>query len=67
MFLILPESINRRKGRVTEMFFKLKETKDTKLYKNMKAELDTLIPIVSGFEQQDAQEFLVFFLELLDK
>lgn len=37
LFIILPESINRRRGAITEMFFKLKETKDTRLYKAMKA------------------------------
>lgn len=67
LFLILPESMNKSKGKITELFFKLKSTKDTRDYKIFKMEVEKLIEIVNGFDQQDAQEFLIYFLEVLDR
>lgn len=39
LFLILPESMSKNKGKITELFFKLKSTKDTRDYKIFKMEI----------------------------
>lgn len=62
LFLILPEAMSKRNGKITELFFKLKASKDTRDFKIFKMEVEKLIEIVNGFEQQDAQEFLIYFL-----
>lgn len=66
LFLIIPETVNRNKGRITQLFFQLKDTKSTRDYKTFKSAVEKYIEIVKGYEQQDAQEFLVSFLELLN-
>lgn len=55
LFLILPESLLKAKGKITGHFFKLKTTRDTKDYKLFKKEVETIIEIVQGYDQQDAQ------------
>lgn len=36
LFMILPESMNKKKRKITELYFKLRSTKDTRDYKMFK-------------------------------
>jgi ubiquitin C-terminal hydrolase len=54
LFLILPESPNW-KGRITQQLFRLKAKRDHKEYREFKSEVEEKIPIVKGWQQQDAQ------------
>ena len=55
LFLILPEGLIKNRGKITELFFKLKDTKNTKDYKSFKLAVEKHIEIVQGYDQQDAQ------------
>ena len=55
LFLIIPESMRKNKGTITELFFILKDSRSTQDYRIFKEALEKHIEIVQGFEQQDAQ------------
>lgn len=39
LFLILPDSLNQKKGKVSTLFYQLKSTRDTRDYKEFKKEV----------------------------
>ena len=43
LFLILPETLIKNRGKVTELFFKLKDTKNVKDYKTFKLSVEKYI------------------------
>ena len=66
LFLIIPDTINNS-NIVTDIFFQLKHYRTVENYKLFKRILEAEIKMMRGYAQQDAQEFLINFLEILNR
>ena len=65
LFLIIPQSL--KSGKITKAFFKLKNSHDKPDYHAFKETVEKEIEIVQGWDQQDAQEFLIGLLEIMNQ
>jgi ubiquitin C-terminal hydrolase len=57
--------ISKKAQQLTAQFFTLKKSRDRDDYKEFKSMLEDRIEIVRGWEQQDAHELLIEFIEQL--
>lgn len=68
LFQIINETdfpITKKAQQLTSQFFTLKKSRDRDDYKEFKTMLEDRIEIVRGWEQQDAHELLIEFIEQL--